>query len=66
MKYKATFCLFIYLFMYLLSYFNQIFTFTLFCNPSKLLSFTSDQKSRDHFTEMQKKDVPKNFILLTF
>ena len=62
MKYKATFCLFIYLCIYSIN----IFTFTLFCNPSKWLSFTSDQKSRDHFTEMQKKDVPKNFILLTF
>ena len=65
MKYKATFCLFIYLFIYSVILIN-IITFTLFCNPSKLLSFTSDQKSRDHFTEMQKKDVPKNFILLTF
>ena len=64
MKYKATFCLFIYVFTQL--FLINIFTFTLFCNPSKLLSFTSDQKSRDHFTEMQKKDVPKNFILLTF
>ena len=64
MKYKATFCLFIYVFTQF--FLINIFTFTLFCNPSKLLSFTSDQKSRDHFTEMQKKDVPKNFILLTF